>query len=111
MIIYIFFTKEQIEGLKVKKNGGKRIVIAYLSIGEAEDYRFYWKKEWNKNKPDWIVSENENWSGNYIVKYWKPEWKKIIKGYQKKLDEIGVDGYLLDTLDSYSYFENKKSKK
>ena len=101
----VFFTKEQIEGLKVKKNGGKRIVIAYLSIGEAEDYRFYWKKEWNKNKPDWIVSENENWSGNYIVKYWKPEWKEIIKEYQKKLDEIGVDGYLLDTLDSYSYFE------
>ena len=101
----IFFNREQIEGLKVKKNGGKRIVIAYLSIGEAEDYRFYWKKEWNKNKPDWIVSENENWSGNYIVEYWNPEWKKIIKEYQKKLDEIGVDGYLLDTLDSYSYFE------
>ena len=33
----IFFNREQIEGLKVKKNGGKRIVIAYLSIGEAED--------------------------------------------------------------------------
>ena len=80
----IFFNREQIEGLKVKKNGGKRIVIAYLSIGEAEDYRFYWKKEWNKNKPDWIVSENENWSGNYIVKYWKLEWKEIIKEYQKK---------------------------
>lgn len=101
----VFFTKEQIEGLKVKKNGGKRIVIAYLSIGEAEDYRFYWKKEWNKNKPDWIVSENENWSGNYIVEYWNSEWKEIIKEYQKKLDEIGVDGYLLDTLDTYSYFE------
>ncbi|MGP1428847.1 MAG: endo alpha-1,4 polygalactosaminidase [Fusobacterium sp.] len=101
----VFFTKEQIEELKIKKNGGKRIVIAYLSVGEAEDYRLYWKKEWNKNKPDWIVKENENWEGNYIVKYWNPKWKEIIKQYQKKLDEIGVDGYLLDTLDSYSYFE------
>ena len=91
--------------LLIEVSYGKRIVIAYLSIGEAEDYRFYWKKEWNKNKPNWIVSENENWSGNYIVKYWKPEWKEIIKEYQKKLDKIGVDGYLLDTLDSYSYFE------
>ena len=35
----IFFTKEQIEELKIKHNGGKRIVIAYLSIGEAENYR------------------------------------------------------------------------
>jgi len=101
----VFFTKEQIEELKIKHNGGKRLVIAYLSIGEAENYRFYWKKKWNKKKPNWIVKENENWEGNCIVKYWSPEWKSIIKEYQKKLDEIGVDGYLLDTVDTYQYFE------
>ena len=106
----VFFTKEQIEELKIKDNGGKRIVIAYLSIGEAEDYRFYWKKKWNKMKPNWIVKENENWEGNYIVKYWSPEWKDIIKEYQKKLDEIGVDGYLLDTVDTYQYFEENYKK-
>ena len=106
----IFFTKEQIEELKIKDNGGKRIVIAYLSIGEAEDYRFYWKKKWNKKKPKWIIKENENWEGNYIVKYWAPEWKNIIKEYQKKLDEIGVDGYLLDTVDTYQYFEENYKK-
>lgn len=106
----IFFTKKQIEELKIKDNGGKRIVIAYLSIGEAEDYRFYWKKKWNKKKPKWIIKENENWEGNYIVKYWSPEWKNIIKEYQKKLDEIGVDGYLLDTIDTYQYFEENYKK-
>lgn len=106
----VFFTKEQIEELKVKDNGGKRIVIAYLSIGEAEDYRYYWKKKWNKKKPKWIIKENENWEGNYIVKYWSPEWKNIIKEYQKKLDEIGVDGYLLDTVDTYQYFEENYKK-
>ncbi|QNE67317.1 endo alpha-1,4 polygalactosaminidase [Fusobacterium hwasookii] len=106
----VFFTKEQIEELKIKDNGGKRIVIAYLSIGEAEDYRYYWKKKWNKKKPNWIVKENENWEGNYIVKYWAPEWKNIIKEYQKKLDEIGVDGYLLDTVDTYQYFEENYKK-
>ena len=106
----VFFTKEQIEELKIKDNGGKRIVIAYLSIGEAEDYRYYWKKKWNKKKPNWIVKENENWEGNYIVKYWTPEWKNIVKEYQKKLDEIGVDGYLLDTVDIYQYFEENYKK-
>ena len=54
--------------------------------------------------------ENENWEGNYIVKYWSPEWKNIIKEYQKKLDEIGVDGYLLDTVDTYQYFEENYKK-
>ena len=106
----IFFTEEQIEELKIKNNGGKRLVIAYLSIGEAEDYRFYWNKKSNKKKPNWIVKENENWEGNYIVKYWSPEWKNIIKEYQKKLDEIGVDGYLLDTVDTYQYFEENYKK-
>lgn len=105
-----FFTKEQIESLKKKTSGAKRLVIAYLSIGEAEDYRYYWQKSWNKKHPDWIAEENENWNGNYRVEYWSPEWKKIIKDYQKKLDEIGVDGYLLDTVDTYYYFEDKDEK-
>ena len=32
-------TKRQIESLKIKKNGGKRLVISYISIGEAENNR------------------------------------------------------------------------
>lgn len=32
--------------LKRKPDGGRRIVLAYMSIGEAEDYRFYWREEW-----------------------------------------------------------------
>ena len=106
-----FFSREQIESLKKKSSGARRLVIAYLSIGEAEDYRYYWKKSWNKKHPDWIAEENGNWSGNYRVKYWYPEWKNIIKDYQKKLDEIGVDGYLLDTVDTYYYFEDKDEAK
>ena len=103
----IFLTKSQVEQLKTKKNGGKRIVISYLSIGEAEDYRGYWKKEWSKKWPKWIVKENPDWKGNYIVKYWNSEWKNVIKEYRGKLGSIGVDGYLLDTVDSYYYFQEK----
>ena len=77
--IFFFFNVDKlyktIEELKIKNNGGKKLVIVYLSIGEAEDYRFYR----NKKKPNWIVKENENWEG----KYWSPEWKSIIKKYQK----------------------------
>lgn len=100
-----FFTKDEVSQLKRKKNGGKRIVIAYFSIGEAEDYRTYWKKSWNTNKPKWVVKENPNWKGNYIIEYWNPEWKKIIRNYQRKLDSIGVDGYYLDTIDTFEFFD------
>lgn len=101
-----FFTSEEIEILKYKKTGERRIVIAYFSIGEAEDYRDYWQKEWSDELPQWIVTENENWEGNYIVKYWSKEWKEIIEKYQKRLEDIGVDGYYLDTIDSFQYFED-----
>ncbi|RYG23526.1 MAG: hypothetical protein EOO01_44200 [Chitinophagaceae bacterium] len=32
-------TAEEIQQLKHKANGGKRMIICYMSIGEAEDYR------------------------------------------------------------------------
>lgn len=102
-----FFSKEQIEKLKYKATGSRRLVIAYFSIGEAEDYRSYWKVEWNSKFPDWIEAKNENWEGNFIVKYWSSQWKEIVKSYQKRLDSIGVDGYYLDTIDSFYYFEDK----
>ncbi|MCH8299743.1 MAG: endo alpha-1,4 polygalactosaminidase, partial [Candidatus Marinimicrobia bacterium] len=36
------FTLSQIQQLK---NSGK-IVLSYMSIGEAEDYRYYWQSGW-----------------------------------------------------------------
>lgn len=99
-----FFLQNEIEILKYKKTGERRLVIVYLSIGEAENYREYWEKNWNKKLPNWIVKENENWRGNYIVKYWSNEWKKIVKEYLIKLEKLNVDGYYLDTIDSFEYF-------
>lgn len=34
--------------MKKKPGGGRRIVLAYVSVGEAEDYRFYWDDEWTE---------------------------------------------------------------
>lgn len=100
-----FFTKEELDEIKYKKNGSRRLVITYFSIGEAEDYRYYWKDSWNKKLPTWIIKENDNWEGNYIVKYWSEEWREIVREYQKKLDGMGIDGYYLDTIDSFEYFD------
>ena len=37
---------ETLRALKRKPDGGRRLVLAYLSIGEAEDYRAYWGRDW-----------------------------------------------------------------
>ena len=37
---------QMLRALKRKPDGGRRLVLAYLSIGEAEDYRAYWDQSW-----------------------------------------------------------------
>jgi cysteinyl-tRNA synthetase len=79
---------DDIRSLKTKANGARRLVISYLSIGEAEDYRYYWDRSWDRNRdgrpdagaPDWLSGENPNWQGNYKVRYWNSTWQAILFG-------------------------------
>lgn len=102
-------TPAEIASLKAKKNGSARLVIAYLSIGEAEDYRNYWQPEWKENPPSWLLDENPDWLGNYKVRYWDPDWQAIIYGnhdsYLAKILSAGFDGVYLDLIDAYETFE------
>jgi cysteinyl-tRNA synthetase len=103
------FTQEDIALLKTKNNGGHRLVIAYMSIGEAEDYRYYWKPDWNSDPPSWLKGENPDWEGNYKVAYWDAGWQSIIYGspeaYLDKIIDKGFDGVYLDIIDAFEYFE------
>lgn len=103
------FTASEINQLRNKANGGKRIVICYMSIGEAEDYRYYWNTSWNTSNPSWIVAENQDWPGNFKVKYWNEDWQKIIyknsDSYLNKILTADFDGVYLDIIDGFEYFE------
>jgi len=103
------FTATEINQMKNKANGGKRLVISYMSIGEAEDYRYYWQSGWRPNNPSWLDAENPDWEGNYKVKYWEAEWQKIIFGndssYMKKILDADFDGVYLDIIDAFEYYE------
>jgi cysteinyl-tRNA synthetase len=105
------FGSTEIEQLKTKFNGGKRLVICYMSIGEAEDYRYYWQTSWETNKPEWLEPENPEWEGNYKVRYWDSEWQDIIFGndnsYLKKILDAGFNGVYLDIIDGFEYFEEE----
>lgn len=105
------YTQSEIEQLKNKQNGGKRLVICYLSIGEAEEYRYYWDPTWQVGNPVWLGSENPEWEGNYKVKYWNSDWQSIIYGnsnsYLKKILDAGFDGAYLDLIDAFEYYEEK----
>lgn len=98
----------EVQALKKKANGGKRLVFAYMSVGEAETYRPYWQTAWEDAPPAWLAAKNEDWVGSYKVKYWTREWRALLYGSQSAyLDQIlaaGFDGAFLDVVDAYDYF-------
>jgi endo-alpha-1,4-polygalactosaminidase (GH114 family) len=98
-------TRAEVESLKHKPDGGRRQVIAYLSVGSAEQNRWYNQDEWvwidptNPNTErsmksgkivDGVYSPPEDapawlalgYGGNYaeeaVVQWWNPEWRDII---------------------------------
>lgn len=95
--------------LRVKANGGARLVVSYMSIGEAEDYRYYWQSSWRASPPSWLAAENPDWPGNYKVRFWDPEWQAILFGssdsYLGRIVAAGFDGVYLDIIDGFEYFE------
>ncbi len=103
------FTAAEVNQLKTKNNGGKRLLLSYMSIGEAESYRYYWQQDWTSKKPIWLDKENPNWAGNYKVKYWNSAWQNIIYGndssYLKKIIDADFDGVYLDIIDAFEFYE------
>jgi cysteinyl-tRNA synthetase, unknown class len=102
----------------------RRLVLAYLDIGEAEDWRWYWSwsKRWKKGKPRpadlpafIIRPDPDGWAGNYPVAFWDPAWKEIVlygektppvpdRPYRSVLDEVlqsEFDGVYLDWVEAY----------
>jgi cysteinyl-tRNA synthetase len=111
------FTRDDVQKLKRKTDGGRRLMLSYLSIGEAEDYRDeYFAKEYvEEDAPDWLMHENRNWRGNRLVRFCHEGWQQTIVGdahgrsvYDAvnpsplyRLIELGFDGVYLDRADIF----------
>lgn len=91
----------QLARLKRRPDGGRRVVLGYLNVGEAETFRRYWQPAWNRNRPDWIGRPNRNWPGHFFVEYWSPEWRGITARAVDSIVAKGFDGVFLDSVDKY----------
>lgn len=110
----------EIQTLRTRADGSQRIVLAYMSIGEAENYRYYWQRGWAPGRPIWLGPENREWRGNFPVRYWEQAWRRIImrpqislldrlletvqpvrRGYLDRIIEAGFDGVYLDRVDAF----------
>jgi len=100
------FSAAEIDALR-NGPGGDKTVLAYLSIGEAEDYRFYWESGWKPGNPTWLDTQNPDWPGNYKVRFWDEGWRAVAFDYLDRVIDAGFDGIYCDIIDAYEYYEER----
>jgi len=75
--------------------GRCRLLLAYVNLGYAEDWRDYWPgigwKSW--------VHEPTEYEGEYLVEYWSPNWRDVILDLIDEAHRLGFEGVLLDNVD------------
>ena len=114
----------QLRDSKARDGVHRKLIIAYIDIGEAEDWRWYWtwSEEWSRGEPrpaDWpdyiLTHDPDGWEGCYPVAYWDEEWKDIViygrnqdsspyGDYNSIIDEVikdGFDGIYLDWVEAF----------
>jgi cysteinyl-tRNA synthetase len=122
-------TKNLVTRLKASKahNGtDRKLVIGYVDIAEAEDWRWYWIEKgwpvWKQGRPrppglpEWILSQDpDGWAGDFPVAYWNSQWQDIMiygantgthpdRDYFSAVDELiidGFDGIYMDWVEAY----------
>jgi cysteinyl-tRNA synthetase len=82
-----------------------------MSIGQSENYRWYWDPDWEKTPPSWLDVPDGVWAGDHWVRYWDPGWQQIIYGtsdsYLDQILALGFDGVYLDRVDAYWYYQDQ----
>jgi uncharacterized protein (TIGR01370 family) len=127
-----FDAKDMVNRIKASKASDgihRKLVIAYIDIGEAEEWRWYWGnhktyEEYGECKQSYIdaiqnwapfvvACDPDGWGGNYPVAFWDDDWKDIaIYGttlgsdeyFDSLLDEVvqdGFDGVYLDWVEAW----------
>ena len=120
------FEPSEIASIK-QRPGVNSVVISYMCIGEASDYRDHWQDawttKWKKIKketykaggeltdqaPSWLGAWNEDWPNSRKVRFWDPDWQAVIfnddgTGWLDAIIGQGFDGVYLDIVDGYHHW-------
>ena len=99
------YTPEDVDSLKYKKNGAKRLVLAAVNLSELSENSYLWHKEWRKSRPNWLVVKSVVTPHTFVAQYWLPEWKHLLSRHIKGITDSGYDGVFLTGIENHRYFE------
>lgn len=109
------FTSADVALMQSRAGGRRKLLLAYLSIGEAERYRTYWNNAWYDamTRPHWLLDANPQWDGNFPVRFWDRQWQSIVFGspdaYLERILAAGFDGVYLDRADVFQDLEKERA--
>jgi uncharacterized protein (TIGR01370 family) len=125
----------RIKASKASDGIHRKLVIAYIDIGQAEEWRWYWyghqtfeenglcKNSYIHSIQTWapwvVACDPDGWGGNYPVAFWHNDWKDIVihgttlgssqnLHFNSMLDEVitdGFDGIYLDWVEAWEMTE------
>ena len=103
-------SRQAVETLKYKKIGARRMVLAYMNIGHATSYYYYWNKNWATSPPGWLSEPVLSDPDHYNVKFWQQGWQDIVSGgpnsYLYGIISQGFDGVVIDGVNAYNFYES-----
>ncbi len=101
-------TKAEVNALKHKFMGARRLVLAEIDLSVARDDRFYWKSEWRVGEPAFLREPQPGIPTGILVNYWDPAWKEILGTHFKGLMDLGFDGVMIDDMNAVTYSSLKR---
>lgn len=92
------------------------LILAYVDIGQAEAWRWYFDPAWSDGDgaltdaaPDWITgTDPDNWVDNFPVAFWHPDWQAVMTSGVNGRSHIditlaaGFDGIYMDWVEAFS---------
>lgn len=86
-----------------------RTCLAYISLGEAEEFRWYWNEV---KGAEWVLGKNPNWVGDRLVDPRSEEWRRlVVDRVARRLLLAGYDGFMLDTVDTIETLKQSDPEK
>jgi len=102
--------KLDVERLKYKKLGARRLVLAEIDISSAATYDYFWQAGWGQGSPAFINTAFREDPDRYRTLYWDPAWQSVLIGgtasYLYGILDLGFDGVVLKGVDGWRYFES-----
>lgn len=99
------FSANEVNSLKYKKNGARRLIVAEQNISEATSDAYYWHQDWEIDNPSWLRRLSFANKNGIITEYWNINWQRIMSEYFKSIVMINYDGVFFTGVNNFRYFE------